>query len=249
MSTWPATVFSLTLAGFLFLFGRLADTFGGYPVFLGGCVWFLGTSLITGFCQTSITLIVLRALQGLGPAALLPAASKLLYAIYPEGQRRTSMVGLYTAGAPTGVFVGMLVAGATVEYLRWQWYFWFGSICLFLMSILTWFIIPKISPQSRQYLRWTDWIGSLLIIIGLMLVIFGISYNLGQDSGWRLALRISTLVSGVLLLVASALIGRRTERPLIPMPQGHCADMVVITLVQLFSYGSFGIFMFYGALW
>jgi MFS family permease len=76
--TWPASVFSLVTGAFLLPFGRLADIFGGYIVFVAGLAWFVVWSIIAGFSQNNIMLIFCRALQGFGPAAFLPAGIMLL---------------------------------------------------------------------------------------------------------------------------------------------------------------------------
>lgn len=79
--TWPASVFSLVTGAFLLPFGRLADMFGGYLVFNIGLAWFLIWSIIAGFSQNYVMLIVCRALQGFGPAAFMPSGIMLLGSI------------------------------------------------------------------------------------------------------------------------------------------------------------------------
>ena len=76
--TWPASVFALVTGAFLLPVGRLADMYGGYLVFTLGMAWLLVWSIISGFSQNYIMLIVCRALQGFGPAAFLPAGIMLL---------------------------------------------------------------------------------------------------------------------------------------------------------------------------
>lgn len=79
--TWPASVFSLVTGAFLLPAGRLADIFGGYIVFTVGLAWFVAWSLIAGFSQNYIMLILCRALQGFGPAAFMPSGIMLLGSI------------------------------------------------------------------------------------------------------------------------------------------------------------------------
>ena len=102
--TWPASVFSLVAGAFLLPFGRLADIFGGYVVFIAGLVWFCIWSLIGGFSQNYLMLNISRALQGLGPAAFLPSGIMLLGSIYRPGPRKNLVFSLYGACAP-GTYV------------------------------------------------------------------------------------------------------------------------------------------------
>lgn len=78
VATWPASVFALVTGAFLLPFGRLADMYGGYIVFNAGLVWLLLWSIIAGFSQNYIMLIVCRGLQGLGSAAFMPSGIMLL---------------------------------------------------------------------------------------------------------------------------------------------------------------------------
>lgn len=58
---------------FLILFGRLADLYGRKLTFLIGVTSMTIFSIGCGFANNNSTLIVLRAFQGMGPAAMVPA--------------------------------------------------------------------------------------------------------------------------------------------------------------------------------
>ena len=63
------------MQGCLFIpLGRLADVHGRKRAFLLGAIWTGAFSLGCGFSQNIITLDVLRGLQGIGPAAMVPAS-------------------------------------------------------------------------------------------------------------------------------------------------------------------------------
>ena len=62
-ATWPASAFSLVVASFLLIFGRLGDMFGGYPIYVAGLVWLTAWSLVAGFSTNQIMLCICRALQ------------------------------------------------------------------------------------------------------------------------------------------------------------------------------------------
>lgn len=47
-TTWPASAFSLVVSAFLLPFGRVADIYGGYPVYVAGITWFAVLSLVSG---------------------------------------------------------------------------------------------------------------------------------------------------------------------------------------------------------
>ena len=99
-AVWPASAFALVAAAFFLPFGRLADMYGGYPVYLGGLAWFAIWSLIAGFSRNSLMLDFCRALQGLGPAAFLPSGVMLLGSVYRPGPRKNLVFSLYGGKSP-----------------------------------------------------------------------------------------------------------------------------------------------------
>jgi len=116
-AVWPAGAFALITSAFLLPFGRLADKYGGYPVYLFGLAWFFVWSLIAGFSTNELMLDICRALQGFGPAAFLPSGVLLMGTIYRPGPRKNIVFSLYGGSAPLGFFFGVFIAG----YLLLLW--------------------------------------------------------------------------------------------------------------------------------
>lgn len=71
---WIISAYSLTFGCFLLLAGRLSDLFGHKYTFISGVSWFCVWSIGCGFAQDKFSLIIMRALQGIGAAASIPAA-------------------------------------------------------------------------------------------------------------------------------------------------------------------------------
>src|SRR6476469_7810262 len=67
---WVVNAYLLTFGGFLLLSGRLGDLLGNRRVFLCGVVAFVVASIACGLAPTSGLLVVGRAVQGLGGAAV-----------------------------------------------------------------------------------------------------------------------------------------------------------------------------------
>ena len=114
-STWPASAFSLAVASFLLIFGRLADMYGGFPVYIAGLVWLMIWSLIAGFSTDQIMLNFCRALQGLGPAAFLPSSVMILGSTYRPGPRKNLVFSIYGACAPLG-FLSVLFSVLNISW-------------------------------------------------------------------------------------------------------------------------------------
>src|SRR4051812_13457506 len=75
---WVISASALVFGGFLLLGGRAADMLGRRRLFLIGIVVFTVASLLAGLAWSEASLIAARSLQGLGAAAITPAALSIL---------------------------------------------------------------------------------------------------------------------------------------------------------------------------
>ncbi|KAJ9624760.1 hypothetical protein H2203_004710 [Taxawa tesnikishii (nom. ined.)] len=251
--TWPASVFSLAMGAFLLPFGRLADMFGGPIVFNIGLAWFFVWSIIAGFSQNYIMLIVCRALQGFGPAAFLPSGIMLLGSIYRPGPRKNLVFSLYGAFAPVGFFAGILFAGVSAQFTEWGWFFWIGSIILAIVAVVSYLCIPntrknKEKTKEQGKVVKMDWYGTATVIPGLVLIIFALTDGSHAPQGWATPYIPVTFVIGWLFLGVFIYIeGWVAEQPLLPGDMFSVKGMKPLALALFFEYGTFGIFLFYAS--
>jgi MFS family permease len=246
--TWPASVFSLVTGAFLLPFGRLADMFGGYLVFCAGLGWFLIWSIIAGFSQNYVMLIVCRALQGFGPAAFLPSGIMLLGSIYRPGPRKNLVFSLYGAFAPVGFFTGIFFAGVSAQYITWGWFFWVGAIILAIVAVVSYFCVPnREEDRSGKGIK-MDWLGTATVVPGLVLIIFALTDGSHASNGWATPYIIVTFVIGWLCIAAFIYIeGWVAEQPLLPGDMFNVKGMKPLAVALFFQYGTFGIFLFYAS--
>ena len=81
---WVVTAYAITFGGLLLLGGRAADLLGRRRILMLGLVVFTAASLGAGLATSAGVLIVMRGLQGLGAAIVLPAALSIVMKITPE---------------------------------------------------------------------------------------------------------------------------------------------------------------------
>src|SRR6516165_7551896 len=72
--SWYIASYSLTTGTFILFAGRLGDIYGHYKIFIIGFAWLGLWSLLVGysFYGTQVQFILCRAMQGIGPALLMP---------------------------------------------------------------------------------------------------------------------------------------------------------------------------------
>jgi MFS family permease len=246
--TWPTSVFSLITGAFLLPFGRLTDMYGGYAVFNAGLIWFMAWSVIAGFSNGGTMLTAARALQGLGASAFLPAGIMLLGSTYKPGPRQNLLFGLYSAFAPLGFFFGIMMGGLAGEYLSWRWYFWLGGIIMFVTSVSSLFVIGNDWANARASAIRMDWLGVVTIVPGLLLLTYAVTNSAHAPKGWASPEIYSTCVIGAAFLgLAFYLQGWVAKEPLLPFSLFAPKSMKPLVFSLFFSYGVFGVFLFYAS--
>src|SRR6516162_6670255 len=72
--SWVFSAYLLTQAVAIPIYGRLADIYGRKRVFFAGAGLFLFGSTLCGFAHNMLSLVLFRALQGLGAGGVQPVA-------------------------------------------------------------------------------------------------------------------------------------------------------------------------------
>ncbi|OBT58796.1 hypothetical protein VE04_01142 [Pseudogymnoascus sp. 24MN13] len=245
-SIWPASAFSLAIAAFLLVFGRLGDMYGGYPLYVGGMAWLALWSLVCGFSQNAIMLDVCRALQGLGSAAFLPSSMMLIGSIYRPGPRKNLVFSIYGACAPIGFFTGIFFAGVAGQYTTWGWFFWIGMFLTLITTATSYFYIPSDIKERRALGIKMDWLGAILIVTGLTLFTFAIIDSSHAPQGWKTPYIYALFIVGCLLLLAAVYVeGYVAADPLIPASIFKVPCMTPLFCALFFTYGSLGMLLLF----
>lgn len=192
-------------------------------------------------------LICCRALQGLGPAAFLPSGVMLLGSTYRPGPRKNLVFSLYGALSPVGFFAGIFCGGISGEYLSWSWYFWIGAIFLFVVTPVAFLAAPS-KPIPTQDIG-MDWWGVCTIVPGLVLTVYAITDSSHAPHGWAAPqIYLSFMIGIIFLGCAFYTQGWVAKAPLLPFDLFMVPSMVPLLLSLFFSFGVFGIYLFYSSL-
>lgn len=250
MLTWPCSAPALVISAFLLTFGRLADIYGGFLVYIGGAAWAIIWTLIAGFSTGVPMLILCRAMQGLGASAYLPAGLTMLGRLYRPGPRKNLVFSIYGAMAPVGFFIGILAAGLVSRYAHWLWYFRIGAMIGSVGSVGACLTAPRsfrVAHDIRN-LR-MDWMGSLGIATTLTLFVFAITEAADAPQGWRTPYVLATAISALVGLAATVVIEVRiVKHPLLPASVFQIRHFLPLCLGLLLSYGTVGLYVCYATL-
>src|SRR6266852_747619 len=117
---WVQNLYQLIFGSLLRFGGRAADRFGRRKLYLLGLALFTLGSLLAGLASTAAILLMARAMQGLGAAAVIPAEQSLLITIFTNPKERNRAFGIWSAlGAAGGAF-GVVLGGILTQLLGWS---------------------------------------------------------------------------------------------------------------------------------
>jgi len=232
---WVVNAYALTFAGFLLLGGRAADLLGRRRVLIGGLALFTLASLVGALSSGQATLVIARAVQGLGGAVVAPATLSLLTTSFPEGRERNRALALWGAVGGVGGAAGVLLGGLLTELLGWQ------SILLInvpmgIAAVLAarWVIAPVRGTGGS--LREFDLAGALTITAGLVLLTLAIVRT--DVNGWGSPATLLVGGAGLALVAAFVVIeARLAARPLVPFSIFRSRTLVGANLV-VFTMGA-----------
>jgi len=210
-ATWVVNAYVVAFGGLLLLSGRLADLFGRRGMFTAGSALFTVGTLLAAVAADQGLLLVGRVVQGVGAAALSPAAVSLLMLAFP-GQARARAMSIWgaasTLGGATGVALGGLLAGS----LGWRSVFLVTVPVSVAAVALARHVLPESALGPR---RRFDWGGAASITAAVVVLVHGAVF--AADLGWTAPPVVGSLAVAAALMASFVTVERRTADPLVPL--------------------------------
>jgi EmrB/QacA subfamily drug resistance transporter len=155
---WTLTVYSLGRIMMSPIIGPVGERLGQRGVFVAAVVVFTTASLGCCLASNMGTLIAFRAVQALGGAAFIPAATGLV--ADAMGGNRDRAIGLFSSIIPVGAIVGPIVGGYLVTYWSWRAAFLINVPAGLVVIALSLHVLPRGRvPKTRPI----DVVGSLCL--------------------------------------------------------------------------------------
>lgn len=231
---WFLNAYTLAFATFMLPAATLGDRFGRRRVMLAGVGLFTVASIGSALSASSEALIVARAFQGLGAAAIMPLSLTLLAAAVPPAMRAAA-IGIWGGVSGLGVALGPVIGGAVVEGISWQAIFWLNvPVALVAVPLLLAAI-----PESKGSWKRLDLIGTGLLGGAVFLGIWGIVH--GNDDGWGSPSVLGSLIAAVVLVPAYLGYARGRDHAVLPLRLFRSRGFSAANAIGLFfTLGMFG---------
>lgn len=121
-SVWVVNAYQIAMVATLLPLAALGEILGHRRVYIAGLTLFTVTSLACGLAWSLPSLVVARALQGLGAAGTMSVNTALIRFVYPSKILGRGM-GLNALVVGIGITLGPTIASAILSVASWHWLF------------------------------------------------------------------------------------------------------------------------------
>lgn len=240
---WLVTIHLIVGAGSALVAARMGDLRGRKKVMLTLLAVAALGSVISAVGTAFWMVLVGRAMQGI-VGAMLP----LGIGVVRDALRAEKVplgVGLIVTASSVGSASGLIVAGAIIDHLDWQWLFAASAVMLVFSLLAVWAFVPAARGADPDMP--IDWIDGLLPVAGITAIVLAIS--LSKAAGWSDPLVLAILATGLALVIFWARRNLRTPHPLISLRLLFERNVAVANVISIFmALGTYHVMLVFAPL-
>ena len=208
---WVFSIYLLTQAVSVPIYGRLSDLFGRKPVLFFGIAVFLLGSVLCGAAWNMLTLIAFRGVQGIGAGAIIPMTTTIVGDIYTL-EERGKIQGYISSVWGMASVVGPALGGLFAQYWTWRAIFYLNiPIAIAAVVMLQAHLREDVVRRHHRI----DYEGVTVLTIGLSLAILALLEG-GVDWDWVSAPSLGLFSGAAAMLVVFTRIERHAAEPILP---------------------------------
>ncbi|RLP96498.1 MFS transporter [Micromonospora sp. CV4] len=224
---WVIDAYALALGALVLGAGSIADRVGHRRAYVIGLLLFAVSSLACGLAPTSGVLIVARAVQGVGAAAMFATTFALLNSAY-AGRDRGSAYGIWGAVAGASAAVGPILGGLLTEGASWRWIF----LVNLPVSVVAILLCGRTLPVAHAAVRGRiDLAGMASFTAAAACATYALIR--ANEDGWSAAVVWWLLVVAALLLAGFVAIEARTRHAMFDLALLRNRSFVAVLLAGL----------------
>ncbi|MFC4619638.1 MDR family MFS transporter [Camelliibacillus cellulosilyticus] len=237
---WIFSAYMITSAITVPIYGKLSDVYGRKPFYLFGLIMFAIGSIISGLAQSMLMFVIARAIQGIGAGAMMSMPRATVGDIFNPKERGRWM-GVMGAVFGVSSILGPTIGGWITDHWGWHWVFYINLPFAVLAIIGVIFTLPKVRTNEQAKI---DWIGSLLLVIGLIPVLLAFTWA-GTKYAWTSAIELTLFGVGIIFLILFYFYERKAASPVISTALFKNRIFTTSLILGIFvSMGMFGALMF-----
>lgn len=208
---WVVDAYLITLGSLILLAGSLSDLFGRIVILRAGLIGFGVASVLIAVAPSAELVIVLRALQGVAGALLVPSSLAIITSTF-RGGAQARAIGSWTAWTSAAFLAGPFLGGLFVQFLSWRWVFAINVIPITVTLVL---LAALGHRDERRPGARVDVLGAILGVVGLGGPVFALIEQ--QNFGWGSPVILVPFIVGVVSFAAFLWWQSRAASPMLPL--------------------------------
>eukprot|EP00831_Metopus_contortus_P000786 TRINITY_DN10286_c0_g1_i2.p1 TRINITY_DN10286_c0_g1~~TRINITY_DN10286_c0_g1_i2.p1 ORF type:complete len:537 (-),score=29.29 TRINITY_DN10286_c0_g1_i2:23-1633(-) len=210
--TWISNSYNIAVVVSMLTAARIADQFGRKKLFMINVALFTIISCLIGFSSSLIGIIILRALQGIVAAFIIPVTIPLSLEIIPK-EKFGMIIGIWGALAGLAAACGPALGGVLTQHYNWQSVFFvnlpFGIISFIISGIV---LTESYDNTASKYI---DLKGIITISIAILSLTIGLIQ--GPDNGWISPYILTLFGVSIISLILFVLFELKSKDPMLPV--------------------------------
>ena len=232
--SWVVTANLLCATAVTPLYGKLSDIHGRRTMMLIAIGVYAAGSLACALAPTMLTLILGRALQGLGGGGLMPLVQTIIGDV--ASQRDRPRYQSYTSSTFIVSMVGgPLMGGFIAEHLHWSWIFWVNLPLCALAYLFTHNVLQRLPRHDHPHEL--DVLGAVLMVGAAIALMLALTWG-GRRYAWASPQIPALFCASAALWALFAWRVMRAEEPFIPLAVLRDGAVRVGTAAALFAVGT-----------
>ena len=241
--TWITTGYMVASTTAAPIVGKLSDIYGRKWIFIGSVFVFMVGSVLCGFSENMTQLIIFRIIQGIGGGTIMAVTFISIADLFPPSDRG-KYIGLLAACFGLASVIGPTLGGFLTDTFSWKWIFFVNVPLAGPVVFLLARFFPDTPGESKEENRQIDYLGICLLIVGVVLLLVGLSLG-GVQYEWTSLYVVGPIVTGLISLIILVIVETKTYNPILPLNLFK-ERMVTIGLILslLTGFAMFGAIIF-----
>lgn len=231
---WVTDGYTIPYAALMLALGAVGDKVSRRGALIAGLAVFAAGSVLGDLADSTTTVIIARAVMGLGAAVIMPATLSLLVATFPRKERAAAITA-WSATSGVAIAVGPLLAGWLLRSYSWNTTFLINLPVAAVAILAALVLVP---PSRAKSMGNPDVLGGILSVITVGALVYMIIE--GPHFGWGA----TAIVAGVIAalgLIAFVIWESRIEHPMLDLTKfSDRAFTGAVIAVLMFFLGAFG---------
>jgi MFS family permease len=249
---WYVAAFGITQSALTPFAGRIYSIFSFKLCFLVYLAIFELGSTLCGAAQSSLMLVIGRAVCGIGSSGLINGSLAIVGIASPP-EKKSLLMGLFMAVSGVGQVIGPLVGGGLTQHVSWRWCFYinlpFGAVTVASFVPIR---MPEQTkrPWTPRTLFWDlDLPGFAIFAPACVMLLLAVNWG-GTEYAWSSATIIGMLCGGLVTFGIFAFWElRQQEQAMIPPSILRRRGVYVSSLLGFLHGGAMLVLIYYLVLW